>query len=263
MNWIIAGKWLGILAAAITQIAIPLCNGEGLSGVGISAVIAAIVAAGLIHGGQVQQSRRASACSRARVGVVVVAMILLGSLSGCAGVAAIAGMAGGGAAAGGLAYWLVSQPWFANLCYYVGDEGALVAMANANRTIDQDTIGACALAVATVKTMAGEPASKVNAELSAAISKLPLEEQAAIQEAATILDAILPEAASTIPLTASEVNDIVAFLQGWSDGTTTCMEKLPADVAKKLASAREHIRKQRASHPMGVKVTKITGWFKA
>jgi hypothetical protein len=54
MNWVTLGKWLGILAAIITQIGIPLCNGQGLSMTAISAVIAAIIAAGVIHGGQAQ-----------------------------------------------------------------------------------------------------------------------------------------------------------------------------------------------------------------
>jgi hypothetical protein len=57
MNWITIGKWLSILAAAITQIAIPLCNGDGLSAAGIAAVLAAIVAAGVIHSGQVADAK--------------------------------------------------------------------------------------------------------------------------------------------------------------------------------------------------------------
>jgi hypothetical protein len=57
MNWVTVGKWLGVLAAAITQITIPLCNGQGLSMTGVTAVIAAIFAAGLIHTGQVQDQK--------------------------------------------------------------------------------------------------------------------------------------------------------------------------------------------------------------
>ena len=57
MNWVTVGKWLAVLATLITQVAVPLCNGQALTVAAISAVLAALIAAGIIHTGQVQDDK--------------------------------------------------------------------------------------------------------------------------------------------------------------------------------------------------------------
>ena len=164
----------------------------------------------------------------------------------------------------GLILWLTSQKWFGTLCYYIGDEGAMVCMANANRTVDQDTIGACAVILSGLQTAEGLPASQVNANLAAAIANLPVAEQGAIQEAAGILDDVLPISTSAVALTSAQINDIVQFVTGWQTGTTTEMNEQPATAQAKLLEARKNIAEKKDRHKD--KLLRATppvkgGWF--
>jgi len=183
---------------------------------------------------------------------------------GCMTGAELAAITGGSATVGGTIYWLTSQSWFGKLCYYIGDEGAMVCMANANRTVDQDTIGACAVGISFLQLAEGLPASQVNAQLAQAISNLPATEQGAIQEAAAILDDVLPPSTATTALTSAQINDIVQFLTGWEAGTTTEMNEQPAVAQAKLLEARKYIAEKKDRHKD--KLRRATppvksGWF--
>jgi hypothetical protein len=190
-------------------------------------------------------------------GVAVLSLIFC---LGCAESALIAGATGGAAGIGGAVYYLTSQPWFAKICYWVGDEGALVCMRDANATIDQDTIGACGLAISYLQTAEGLPAATVNAQLAQTIASLPATERGAIQEAAAILDEYLPPATSILEMSKKQLNDIVQFLTGWQDGTKTCLDNLPASIRARL-KATAKIANLRAAHPALAKASPATGWF--
>ena len=195
---------------------------------------------------------------------VVCAFTLAITITGCSGIE-MGAIFGGSASAGGVAYYLLNLPWMSKLCYYVGDEAAMVAMADANRTIDADTIAACAIAISYCQTAEGLPASQVNATLAQAIANLPATEQAQIQEAAGVLDDFLPPSTAAVALTSNEINDLVGFLQGWTAGTQTEMNEQPAPAAqaKNLAQVRLKVANIRAKHPPKIKAANYKGgWFK-
>jgi hypothetical protein len=81
-----------------------------------------------------------------------------------------------------------------------------------------------------------------------------------IQEAAQFLDEFLPPSTSTLVLTKDELNDIIGFLEGWEDGTRTCLDNLPAS-RKELLKAKSKIASIRSHHPQGVKAAQPGGWF--
>ena len=161
----------------------------------------------------------------------------------------------------GLVRWLTNQPWMVQICTWVGNEGALVCMANANATVDGDTIAACALGIQYLQTAEGTPAATVNAQLAAAIANLPASEQGAIQEAAAVLDEFLPPSTVSTVLTSGQINDIIGFLKGWQTGTQTSMNELPPTVQKMLLQARAKKLEVRAKHPPLLRAAVKGGWF--
>ena len=190
------------------------------------------------------------------------AMLSLVMLSGCVSGPEMGAIFGGAATVGGAVYWLTNQPWMAKLCYYIGDEAALLAMKSASKTVDQDTIVACDICVDYLESASSVPAATVNAELAAAIANLPTDEQQKIQDAATALDDFLPPAVSTATLTSTQLNDIIGFVKGWRDGTTTDMDNAVSAVEKKLAKAQSEKLQLKAKHADKLKASPPTGWFK-
>jgi hypothetical protein len=166
-----------------------------------------------------------------------------------------------GAGVGGVAYWLSNQPWAAKICYWIGDEAALTVMQSAPANVDADTIAVCAEGIAYIQTAQDIPAATVNATLAASLANLPAAQVAQIQEAAAILDEFLPAATSTLPLTSAQLNDIEGFLNGWQDGTKTCLNNIPVAVIQAaLEKAKGKVADLRAKHPAKIKAVK-GGWF--
>jgi hypothetical protein len=58
MNWIMLGKICSV-SIAVLQAVVSLCSGDGFGLTSISTIIAALVAAGFVHGGQAQVKRLA------------------------------------------------------------------------------------------------------------------------------------------------------------------------------------------------------------
>jgi hypothetical protein len=180
---------------------------------------------------------------------------------GCAESAIIAAATGGAGGAGGLAYWLMNQPWMAKICYWVADEASLDVMKDASATVDAGVIGFCSEGVAFLGNAEGLPASQVNATLAANLQSLPVSTQQAIQDAAQVLDDFLPAADSALPLTSNQLQDLTSFMQGWRDGANVCLNDLPPAVQKAIAKAAKEKASLRAKHPAGLKAVK-GGWFK-
>lgn len=201
---------------------------------------------------------------RRRIFVLVAVMMLVSSaffLHGCAP-AIIAGATGGAVTAGGVAIWLTQQPWAAKICYWVGNEGALQMMPMASKNEDADVIAVLADCISYIQKAENIPADQVNAQLAASLQNLPAAQVAYIQEAASVLDEFVPATTSTLPLTSAQLNDIVNFLQGYQDGTRTCMDKLPSQVVKSLAKAQSKRASIRESHSIPMKTDiKKGGWF--
>ena len=187
----------------------------------------------------------------------------------------IAAIFGGGGGAAYLAWRLFNQPWMAKVCYWVGDEAALNVMPKCSAAVDNDVIAVCGEGVAYMQTANGVPAATINAQLVAALANLPPNVQAELADAATALDDFLPPAASATVLTTNQINDIIGFLQGWQDGTTTCRNNIAAAKADLFDGARPHTVKQellharaklssiREKHPPKDKVVGASGgWFK-
>jgi hypothetical protein len=194
---------------------------------------------------------------------MILSVLMLTFLTGCLSTGALIGTAGGTATIGGVIYWLMNQNWMAKICYWVGDEAALKVMPVASKNVDADVIAFCAECIAYCESANNLDAATVNAELAAAISTLPPAQVAAIQEAAKFLDEFLPPATSTAVLTSAELNDIIGFLKGWKEGTTVCMNNLPADVQKALSKATNERTKLRAKHAakMKAEASQSGGWF--
>ena len=264
MNWILLGK-ICTVAIAVLQVVVALCNGEGFSMASISTIIAALVAAGFIHGGQVQVKNVALKRGVILTGGKILPMLLCGAAlllcTSCATPVIVASSAGGAGGVGAAIWWLTNQNWMAKICYWVGDEAALTAMPNASRNVDADVIAFCDEGIAYLDKASGLPADQVNATLAAQLAKLPPAQVGYIQAAATILDDFLPPAAATVALTQDQINDIEGLLKGFRDGTQVCMDKLPLQVQKALAKAKEKQDGIRAKHPAGVKAAKPGGWF--
>ena len=192
----------------------------------------------------------------------VCCLVLAVSLSSCAESAMIAAGIAGAGGLSGIALWLTKQPWMAKICYWVGDEAALTAMPVASATVDADVIALCAEGVAYCQSAQGIPAATVNATLAASLKNLPPAQVAQIQAAALILDEFLPPSTSTIVLTSEQLNDIIGFLQGWEDGTRTCLNNISA-VAQEAALAKAQAKKSelRAKHPQLARAAQPGGWF--
>ena len=182
-------------------------------------------------------------------------------LPGCLTGAELAAVTGGTATIGGTIYWLTNQPWMAQICYWVGDEAALTAMPGASRNLDADVIAFCDEGIAYLDKAKGLPADVVNATLAAQLAKLPAAQVGYIQAAATILDDFLPPSTATVALTGDQINDIEGLLNGFRDGTQTCMDKLPPEIQKALAAARAKQTNIHAKHPAGIKAGLPGGWF--
>ena len=182
---------------------------------------------------------------------------------------------GGGGGAAYVAYRLFNQPWMSKVCYFVADEAALRVMPKCSAQVDNDAIATCGICIQYMQTANGVPAATINANLAAALANLPPDVQAYFQEAAKDLDDFLPPATSMVVLTSNQINDIIGFLQGWADGTTTCRNNLPALLGDTFDGARPHSVKQdllhaqsklsslREKHPPKDKVAGASGgWFK-
>lgn len=192
---------------------------------------------------------------------VVCAFVLVFSIVSCAPVL-LGGIATGGALTlAGAARWLSQQSWMPTICYWVGDEAALTAMPTASRNADADLIAFCDEGLAYLDKAKGLPADVVNATLAAQLAKLPAAQVAWVQAAAVILDDFLPPAVTEVVLTGDQINCIEGLLNGIRDGTQSCMDKLPPEVAKALARATSKKADIRAKHPAGIKAAKPGGWF--
>ena len=193
--------------------------------------------------------------------VLATALVVLPSCTGAQTLLVKVGVPAA-ASAGGIAYWVFNQPWAAKICYWIADEAALRVMQKCPATADKDVIAFCGEGIAYLQTAQGLDAATINAQLATALVRLPPNIQADFQEAATILDEFLPPATATVALTSAQINDIVGFLKGWQDGTTTCLDELPASLLLQEAQekATRKVQDLRAKHPAKLKAVK-GGWF--
>jgi hypothetical protein len=192
---------------------------------------------------------------------VVCAFVLAFALVGCAPVI-LGGVAAGGALTlAGTAKWLSQQSWMPAICYWVGDEAALTAMPTAPRNADADLIAFCDEGLAYLDKANGLPADVVNATLASQLAKLPAAQVVWVQGAAVILDDFLPPSVTGVALTGDQINCIEGLLKGIRDGTQSCMDKLPPEIAKALAKAASKKADIRVKHPAGLKAATPGGWF--
>ena len=179
------------------------------------------------------------------VGFVLVAAVLL-TCTSCAESLVIAGGAGGAAAAGGTAYYLLNLDVTAEICYYLGDEGALIVMPAASTAIDKMTIMACQDAADYLDNAKGLPAEVVNQVLTAKFANLDPKIRAEIIAAAVVLGQYVPSA--NVVLSGGEVNDLKQFVLGWRDGTQTVLTNA-GGVEKQHAKATAKLGKLRTKKP--------------
>lgn len=261
MNLINIGKWCTVLIA-ILQAVLSYCNGT-FTMASIMTIISALVAAGILHTGTVTLKKDLLKKGIKLLIIMTLVPVLMFGSVGCAAVTAVAAAGGAGGVAYGVFRILSSLPWAAKICYLVGDQGALKIMPLAPKAVDQGVIDATALGISYLKTANGVPANQVNQYLANTLMNLPPDTVVEFQNDAQTLDQFLPPADSTTALTSDQINDIIAFLQGWQDGTKTVMSgtsaakierEIQAAQSKKFQIESEH----RASLPTN---PAKGGWF--
>ena len=151
MNWLLVGKICTVLIAVLQAI-ISFSQGS-FSLADISVIVSALVSAGFLHVGTTSVKRQMAARGIKLLSIAVLCVLL----SGCA--AAVAGAGLGASAVGGLAYWLLQQPWTVNICYWIGDEAALKIMPAAPTSVDVDVIAVCGESIAYIQKAQGVPAN--------------------------------------------------------------------------------------------------------
>ena len=191
--------------------------------------------------------------------LLAVAVLLVCGTFGCAESVVIGSGTGGAALAGGAAYYFLNLNVTAQICYWIGDEGALLVMPHASTAVDKDVLMACQDALDYLDNAKGLPAEVVNQVITAKFANLPPDIKAALVAAAVVLGQYVPSA--NVILSSGEIEDIRQFIKGWRDGTQTALNNA-ADVPAKLAKATAKKIKLQMKRPGKFAVAQSGGgWF--